>query len=302
MIVRSRPRAWELFGIFRLSIVPKILPQILGIAVFSLLIAGLGYRFPAALRTLNVAPFTLLGIALSIFLGFRNNVSYDRWWEARRQLGALIGDVRSFARLLMALPGGDRSRRERMVRKVIAYVYALMAHLRSQPMPAEVLRYDPASERIAQTRNVPDALLRELAGELAAMLQAGEIGEITFAHLDERLVAMSAIQVACERIKGTPTPFTYTLLLHRTAYAFCFMLPFGLVGTLGFATPIFCAVVAYAFFGLDELGSELEEPFGDWINSLPLSAMARTVEISLLEALGETNLPEPPAPVNSVLT
>jgi len=122
LIIRPRPRAWELLGIFRLSIVPKILPQILMIAVFSLLIAGLGYRFPVLLRTLNVAPFTLLGIALSIFLGFRNNISYDRWWEARRQLGALIGDIRSLARLLMTLPGRDRARRERMVRKLIAYV------------------------------------------------------------------------------------------------------------------------------------------------------------------------------------
>jgi putative membrane protein len=302
MIIRPRPRAWELLGIFRLSIVPKILPQILVIAVFSLLIAGLGYRFPALLLKLNVAPFTLLGIALSIFLGFRNNISYDRWWEARRQLGALIGDVRSLARLLMTLPGGDRARRERMVRKVIAYVYALMAHLRSQPIPAQVNFYDPASEQINGASNAPDALLRELSGELTAMLQSAEIGELLFVHLDERLVAMCAIQVACERIKGTPTPFTYTLLLHRTAYAFCFMLPFGLVGTLGFATPIFCAVVAYAFFGLDELASELEEPFGEWVNSLPLSAMARTVEISLLETLGEINLPEPLAPQASVLT
>ena len=134
------------------------------------------------------------------------------------------------------------------------------------------------------------------------MLQSAEIGELLFAHLDERLVAVSAIQAACERIKVTPTPFTYTLLLHRTAYAFCFMLPFGLVGTLGFATPIFCAVVAYAFFGLDELASELEEPFGEWLNSLPLSAMAQTVEISLLETLGEVNVPEPLAPQASVLT
>lgn len=133
------------------------------------------------------------------------------------------------------------------------------------------------------------------------MLQQGEFGEQLYQHFDERLSNMAAIQVACERIRSTPTPFTYTLLLHRTAYAFCFLLPFGVVGTLGYATPLLCAVVAYAFFGLDALGDELEEPFGRSLNALPLSAMARTMEINLLEALGAENLPSVLEPVGCVL-
>ncbi|AFL87127.1 putative membrane protein [Terriglobus roseus DSM 18391] len=301
MIVRSRPRGWELIGIWRLSILSRIWPLLLVTAVFSSCVVLAAERFPAAFHTFNVAPFTLLGIALSIFLGFRNSACYDRWWEARRQLGALIGEMRSFARLLIETPGGDRVRRVRVVRRAIGYVYALMAHLRGRPMSREVALYVPDWDSSRATGNVPDALLRGIAAETGAMFAAGEFGEMFYLRLDERLSSFAAMQVACERIKGTPTPFPYTLLLHRTAYAFCFLLPFGLVGTLRYATPLFSAVVAYAFFGLDALGDELQEPFGEWLNALPLTAMARTVEISLLETVGESKIPNALEPVRSVL-
>ena len=118
------------------------------------------------------------------------------------------------------------------------------------------------------------------------MLADGELGEMLYLRFDERVSAMAAIQVACERIRGTPTPFTY----HASAAqdGLCVLLPAAVLGWWGrlvYATPAFCAVVAYAFFGLDTLGDELEEPFGQWLNSLPLHAMAR-VEISLLEGFG----------------
>ena len=304
MIVRPRPKAWELLFFWRLSILPQIAGQIATVLVFATGVVLLERRYPAPFRGWNVAPFTLLGIALSIFLGFRNNACYDRWWEARRQLGALIGEMRSLARIALALPGGDRARRERIVHAAIAYTYALMAHLRGDSMPEEVGRDLPGdTDTTAPSRllNQPDAMLRALAAEYSAMLADGEIGEPVWRTFEERVTAFAAIQVACERIKGTPAPFTYTLLLHRTAYMFCLLLPFSLVNTLGYATPVFCGVVAYAFFGLDALADELEEPFGPALNALPLTAMARTVEISLLEALGAAEIPPPLPPQDSVL-
>jgi putative membrane protein len=301
MIVSQRPGVWRLFFIFRLSIVSRIAPQIALLAAFSAAVAWFRQYFPDTFHGLTVAPFTLLGIALSIFLGFRNSACYDRWWEARRQLGALVGEARSLARLTLTLRGGDRTRRERMVRVSIAYVYALMAYLRGEPSPASVEHYLRGWTDSLSPRNAPDSLLRLLGSECAGMLADGEIGEQMFQRFDDRLAAITAIQVACERIRSTPTPFTYTLLLHRTAYAFCFLLPFGLVGAMAWATPVLTAVIAYAFFGLDALGDELEEPFGNWLNALPLNALARTIEINLLEALGEDEIPEMLEPIDSVL-
>ena len=89
--------------------------------------------------------------------------------------------------------------------------------------------------------------------------------------------------------------------MHRTAYVFCFALPFGLADALGWAAPFATAFVAYNFFGVDTLSEELEEPFGLLPNDLPIRALATTVEINLREALGETDLPPWPQPVNCVL-
>ncbi|MGI4757182.1 MAG: bestrophin family protein [Janthinobacterium lividum] len=303
MIVRPRPSAWELPFIWRLSILPRIAPQIMSVGLFATGVVFASHRWPGVLHNFSVAPFTLLGIALSIFLGFRNNACYERWWEARRQLGAMIGEMRSFSRWTLSLPcaSGNRERRVRLVCRAIGYQYALMAHLRGDSMPTEVERYTPDLASLANARNLPNALLRAMAQESAAMLSDGEFGEVAFARFDERLANFAAMQVACGRILGTPLPFTYTLLLHRTAYAFCFMLPFGLAGNFGWVTPVFCALVAYAFFGLDALGDELQEPFGRGMNALPLYAMARTVEISLLEAAGSELIPRPLGPTGNIL-
>jgi putative membrane protein len=95
MIVRPRPSLWELFSIWRLSVISRIAPQVALVFFVSAAVDGAWRHWPRAFSSFSVAPFTLLGIALSIFLGFRNNACYDRWWEARRQLGSLIGEVRN---------------------------------------------------------------------------------------------------------------------------------------------------------------------------------------------------------------
>ena len=119
--------------------------------------------------------------------------------------------------------------------------------------------------------------------------------------LDASLTAMAGVDAACERIRGTPLPFSYTLLLHRTAYLYCFLLPFGLVDSIGYLTPLVVAIVAYTFYGLDALGDEIEEPFGVSPNDLPLDAICRAIEIDLRDALGDPDLPPPLLPVNNWL-
>lgn len=122
-----------------------------------------------------------------------------------------------------------------------------------------------------------------------------------FQTLDGTVGRMALVQVACERISNTPVPFAYTLLLHRTAYLFCILLPFGFANALGWVTPFAVAMVAYTFFGLDALSFQLEEPFADIPNGLAISAMAETIEINLRDALGETNLPPLPLPRGFIL-
>ena len=109
------------------------------------------------------------------------------------------------------------------------------------------------------------------------------------------------MQASCERIKSTPLPFPYTLLLHRTIYLFCILLPFAMAEPLGWLTPVFTAIVSYTFFGLDEIGDDLEDPFGFDENDLPCNAILRTLEREVLAALGNEQLPPALLPVECVL-
>ncbi|MFP2904708.1 bestrophin family protein [Pyxidicoccus sp. 3LFB2] len=310
MIVRPRPGPLQLLFVLRGTILPRVLPHVMGIAVLSCLVVWGFEREGGGLPHPSPAPMSLLGIALSIFLGFRNNACYDRWWEARKQWGALIIELRSLSRETLALldDGGGESASEgrrvarRIVYRGIAFAHALAAHLRGHDAAEDISRYLDEAERVRVlgSGNRPDALLREHAFELARLRRDGVLSDIAWAELSQRVHGLSGVLAACERIRLTPLPFAYTVLLHRTAYLFCILLPFGLADTLGWFTPVLAGSVAYTFFGLDLLGDELEEPFGTAPNDLPLLALARTAERNLLEALGEPQ-PEPLQPVDFVL-
>jgi len=310
MIVRPRPGPLQLLFVLRGTILPRVLPHVMGVAALSCLVVWGFERGGGRLPHPSPAPMSLLGIALSIFLGFRNNACYDRWWEARKQWGALIIELRSLSRETLALlddgggepPSVGRLPARRLVHRGIAFAHALAGHLRGHDAAQDITRYleEAESVRVLGSGNRPDALLREHAFELARLRREGALSDITWAELSQRVHALSGVLAACERIRLTPLPFAYTVLLHRTAYLFCLLLPFGLADTLGWFTPVLAGAVAYTFFGLDLLGDELEEPFGTAPNDLPLLALARTAERNLLEALGEPQ-PESLQPVDFVL-
>ena len=299
MIIRPRPHGWQLLYILRGSIVPAVAPKVAAILVLSIAVAAFAelYR-PAGIERVSVAPFTLLGLVLSIFLSFRNNACHDRWWEARRQWGALVFESRSLTRQLGVLLPDDPHVRVRATRMAIGFAHALCAQLRGRDVLQAALPWVPEDlhATLAARQNLTNVLLDLIAAELAGPLRAGRLDPILFAQLEARLQALATIQAACERILTTPLPFAYTLLLHRCAWMFCVLLPFGLASSLGWATPVLSAVLAYAFFGLDQLGEEMEEPFGLEPNDLPLDALVRIIEIDLRDSLGERPLPPPLLP------
>jgi ion channel-forming bestrophin family protein len=298
MIVRDKPRFWDILFALRGSIVPRIAPHMAVMGVVSVLAVLLVRWRPEVFAQLGAMPFTLIGIALSIFMSFRNNACYDRWWEARKLWGQLIIETRSFARQTIDL---DVARREPLLLGLCGFAHGLAARLRDQD---EVSRMKPwAGENIAAAGpNPTDGVLREIGRQCAQLTSTGTISDIRYSVLEQRLSVLSAVQAGCERIKATPLPFAYTLLLHRTAYLFCVLLPFALAGALGWWTPLLVITICYTFFGLDALGDELEDPFGQEVNDLPLDAMVRVIERELLDALGRTDLPPLLEPVDHLLT
>ncbi|SFG21899.1 bestrophin family protein [Neptunomonas qingdaonensis] len=304
MIVRNKPNAFQLFFILRGSVVPLIFPQILFVTLLGAGVAATQYFYPSIFPSFTLAPFALLGVALSLFLGFRNNACYDRWWEARKQWGQLIVDSRSLSRQVVSYfdvqSEGGAEAQKRMIYLTIAFNHALRHQLRRSDPWTDIEKYlEPDDiDKLRQSKNLPDALLRLMGQKLGTCRHKILLSDYLIQSIDNHITSMAGVQAACERIQNTPLPFAYMLLVQRTVYLYCFILPFGIVASLGLLTPLFCAIVAYTFFGLDALSEGLEEPFGLSANDLALTAMARSVEINLLEILGELELPEPIKPTN----
>src|SRR3954471_3393980 len=305
MIVRNRPSAFQLFFIMRGSIVPRIKWQVAFTVTVAVLVTMAHGTLFSHKVTLTPIPFSLIGLALAIFLGFRNTASYERWWEGRKLWGELVIRARSLARLIVhhvRPASGDADRPRIVVRQLIAYAYVLKHHLRgTRDDQSSAYLSDSDVRAMAASVNRPDQVLRLLSREVAALAADGRLDPMLVAQVEDNLTALAGVQAGCERIRYTPLPFSYSLLLHRTAYLYCFALPFGLVDTTGFMTPFVVGLVSYTFFGLDAIGDEIEEPFGLLHNDLPLEAMCRRIEIDLLEASGETDLPAPLQPVDYCL-
>ncbi|MFT0867330.1 bestrophin family protein [Pseudomonas sp. CAM1A] len=299
MIVHSRPDLLRVLFTLKGSIVQRIALRCLAVTLLAALIVLVERHYPALFYPVSATPFTLLGLSLSIFMSFRNNACYDRWWEGRKTWGRMIIEVRSFVRESVVIK--DEALRKELLRSLCAFAHALNARLRNEDELGAARPWLGEQAQIV-THNVCDGILREVGEHCSRLAERGAISEFRYTLLAQRLAGLSDVQATCERIKGTPLPFPYTLLLHRTIYIFCLLLPFALAEPLGWLAPLFTTIVSYTFFGLDAIGNELEDPFGRDENDLPTDALVRTIERDVLSALGQEPLPPALVPVDHVLS
>lgn len=298
MIVREQPRFRDVLFATRGSILPRILWPLIAIGCLSVAAVLLAHSHPALLAQLTPMPFTLIGLSLSVFMSFRNTSCYARWWEGRQLWGQLIIATRTFTRQVATL---ERAERAPMLEALVGFAAGLAARLRDHDEIAAIARHCPPGAW-SDAPNPTDAALALVGRRCRELTDAGTIDAIHYSVLETQLVELSHVQGGCERIRSTPVPFSYSLLLHRTAYTFCVLLPFALAPSLQWWTPLPAFIVAYAFFGLDALSDQLSEPFGTDENDLPLDALVRTVERELLHAAGHRDLPPVPVPEGFVLT
>ena len=303
MIIRPRPHWLAILFARRGSVLPSILPQLglvtaLAVAITASHGVVFGWKTP-----LTPMPFTLVGIALAIFLGFRNSASYDRYWEARKLWGQGLNECRTLTRQALSLMDGQVDVRP-FVYGQIAFIHALRGYLRRVPVERELAALLPAEllARMREAHYPPTLILVWLGQWLHEQRRAGHLQPVLAAKMEDALSGLNQVQGGCERIVSSPIPFAYTVILYRTVGVYCLLLPFGLVDTLGWMTPLVTAFVSYTFFAQETLLSEIEEPFGHAANDLPLDALSITIERTLREMLGEATLPDMPAAKHFVLT
>ena len=303
MIVRPRLHWFRMLFVWRGSVLPEIAPQLLATTALALLVTLVHGQIYHWKIPLNFVPFSLIGLTLAIFLGFRNSSSYARWWEARTLWGALLNETRTLVRQALTLDD-DPAQAPVLAHRLIAFVHALRHQLRGTDALPELARLLPAADRdrIAQARFKP-AMLLLLAGEwLRDRRLNGGLSPKLVQAMELPLGKLSEALGGCERIASTPIPFTYSVIIHRTIYCYCLLLPFGLVDSIGAMTPVVVAFIAYTFFALEALSAEIEEPFGLEANDLALDGMSRMIEATLREMLGEPPSAEPTPPAGFIQT
>ena len=251
-------------------------------------------------------PTGLLGSALAIILGLRNNVAYARWWEARSLWGSAVNNSRSFARGVLAMLGQGKAASARAVALVniqIAWAQALRLALRRQDPWGELERLVPIEvlARVRGAANVPTALQAELGRSLAEADRAGGLDSMRLAALDRTLSELANAQGGLEKIKNTPLPRQFDQFPRVFVAAYCLLLPAGLVHDLGAVTPIGSTVIGFAFYVLDQIGRDLEDPFEGTVHDVPMEAITRTIEVDLRQMMGERETLRPLAPVDGVL-
>lgn len=309
MIVRPKVSWLRLLFTLRGSSLRRDWHRIAAATLLSVVVTWAGQHYELQKYSLTVTPFTVVGLALSIFLGFRNNACYDRFWEGRKLWGALVNVSRSLTRqlLLMTVPNSEEETQDKYQRGTIlrlaAYVYSLKHHLRTSDPFEELQGRLPEEEldRLRKQHNVPLGIVQIMGERIRATWKAGGIHDWHMSIFEGSLTEITAIQGGCERIRSTPVPFTYTLLIHRVVAFYCFALPFGIWDSVGSLSPLVVFLISHAFFELDAIGDEIEDPFGLDMNDLPLDTISRTIETNLLDLLEDPNVPDLPQPVDGVL-
>jgi putative membrane protein len=289
MIIRDKPGLTEILFAVRGSVLPHIAPALVTLVAISAgMVAFDHYVWPLPQST--ATPFSIMGVALSLFLGFRNNAAYDRWWEARKLWGALLVDLRALSREAdLFLPKPET---KRLLRLGLAFAHLHRCQLRGLP--------PDAAARVWGDAPTAGAALDQMNAVLAEARHTGQLDGFGARTLSQRLASMEMNSAGGERIAATPLPYVYSLLIFRTIYLYCLLIPLALIGPEGWMTPLFTGLIAYVFRGLAEVTEDLSHPYGSTSNGLPLDAICRGMEISLAPHL-DMAPPAPLKPQNYVL-
>ncbi|ROH97716.1 bestrophin family protein [Chryseobacterium daecheongense] len=291
MIIRKKEHWFRMLFVWHGSVLPALLPRLGLLLILSVLVTYfhgiiLSFKVP-----LNPTPLTLFGFVLALFLGFRNSASYDRFWEGRKLWGALLNTVRVLTRQAMTLSNrkNDTISVHNFVQLLSAFVFALKHQLRGTDAYEDLKsRLDEDQLKIvAGSKYRPAVIMRLLAEWVQKAKDEGCLDSIQQARFDENFDKLSDILGGCERLVSTPIPYSYRVLLHRTVYIYCFLLPFGLVDSLGWFTPLIVVFIAYTFVAFEAIADEIEEPFGTDANDLALNSMCIMIDETIHEMVGE---------------
>ena len=237
--------------------------------------------------TSTVTMHSLLGFVISMLLVFRTNTAYERWWEGRKQWGALVNVSRNLAiRIAQIVPQSEPVLRQYFRVLITNYALTLKEHLRSRSDRSELEVHQQLDlDAVMGKAHIPNALAQKLYAAILQLRTDGRISEEQLLALDGMVNQFTDITGACERIRKTPIPYSYSAFIKKFIFIYVISLPFGIITDFGYATILVTVTVFYVLASLELIAEEIEDPFGTDTNDLPTDDIARTIQDNLKEIL-----------------
>lgn len=274
----------------------KIKWDLFVILLLGLFVNTFSFRFSGVIPDMPLNVPTFLGTAISVLLSFKMSQSYDRWWEARKVWGAIVNDSRSFVlQLQNFVVENEHPAIVRMAHRQIAWCYSLGQSLRGLD-PVQQLKGLLSNEDLAYIsthNNKPLAILQLTIDDLKRLKEKGQLDSFNHVQLDSTLVRFCDSMGKAERINNTVFPVTYRLFLHGAIYLFVVVLSLSLknISPL-FETPLLLLISAI-FLLLQKTAHQLQDPFKNRPSDIPVTSIARTIDINIRQLLGEKDVPAP---------
>ncbi|MBP6431495.1 MAG: hypothetical protein KA319_07000 [Ferruginibacter sp.] len=291
-MLEYNPKDWLTF-IFRFhksDTIRQLLPMIILIAIYAAGIAYLEITYWKLSETSHLKNITLmhgiLSFVISMLLVFRTNTAYDRWWEGRKLWGSLVNNSRNLAIKLSAyLPKEDAENRLFFKKIIPAYAYALKNHLSHESTRTELFDDELLNKKIQHDKHVPNQVALMIIKRVEKLYQEKKITNEHLIVLNSELQSLTDVCGACERIKNTPIPYSYSAFIKKFIFFYVMTLPFGYVFSLGYyVIPVVCFIF-YVLASLELIAEEIEDPFGGDSNDLPTTKIAANIHKHVYEIL-----------------
>jgi ion channel-forming bestrophin family protein len=281
-MIRYDPKTWFdiLTHAYTRRIVWRLWPALVFMGVYASAVAVAKIKYHLFDLEVGTTLHSLVGIVLGLFLVFRTNTAYDRWWEGRKLWGSLVNDTRNLALKVAAVFPDDPDERKWFHQLIAAYPFALKEHLRQGVRIADLDLPAEVSARASQVGHVPNAIAAALYARLLAHHERGRLNQATLWMLNEELRSFTQVTGACERVRNTPIPYSYSMYMKKFIFIYVVTVPFGLVAQFGYWTIPTVMFLFYIFVSVELIAEEIEDPFGTDDNDLPTDELAEKIRDS----------------------
>ena len=280
-MIDYNPRNWLtlIFALHKSDTLRMLWKELIYMGIFTLLIAFLKIHFFPKVDYLDklIAVYSLIGFVISLLLVFRTNTAYDRWWEGRRKWGELVNDTRNFSVKINAMVSNTDEKKE-FARLIHLFVFSMKEHLRKGVLIDELPFTENEKQQLNTSKHIPTTVVGWIYAKIHILVKEGELYKEDLIVLDKNLNGFLEACGACERIKNTPIPFSYSLFIKKFIFIYVLTLPLAFVSVFGYLSALIATFVFYVLVSMEVLAEEIEDPFGNDDNDLPTDQLSQKMK------------------------